>query len=245
MSGPADLVRVLHEDKYFMVFYKPPGIPTTSPDASPSLVQVAKHINRNASLLHPSSRLDADVSGLVTFARTRPAIQHLLDARKNGRYFRCYIGLARGVFENDAGSFTSNIARDPADARKRLALSEDDEGIDVKTALTDFRVIEKNRYATALHLFPRTGRTHQLRVHLADATFPLLGDHHYGGPKRLTLSDGRMVSARRVMLHCARVTIPRMHGEGTLTFTCDVDDDMRKAWRDLGGHDKKLIATDE
>jgi 23S rRNA-/tRNA-specific pseudouridylate synthase len=92
--------------------------------------------------------------------------------------------------------------------------------------------------AALLLLSPLTGRTHQLRVHVARAGVPLLGDRHYGGPMRCTLPTGQVVRAGRVMLHCARVRLPKI-GEaadaGKLSVDAPIPDDFRAVWLALGG----------
>jgi hypothetical protein len=98
--------------------------------------------------------------------------------------------------------------------------------------------------AALLLLFPQTGRTHQLRVHAAHAGVPLLGDTLYGGPKRIVRPDGRVLTSRRVMLHCAEVTIPDpSRSEPTLTFHSPLPHDMRQIWRALGGREPDGLAA--
>ncbi len=94
---------------------------------------------------------------------------------------------------------------------------------------------------TLLALEPQTGRTHQLRVHAAAAGAALLGDVRYGGEKRVTLADGRVVTGRRVMLHCERLVLPDVvRGEGTLTLTSPVPADFRQVFLALGGDEGAL-----
>ena len=75
---------------------------------------------------------------------------------------------------------------------------------------------------------PRTGRTHQLRVHAARAGCALLGDRAYGGSVRLVDADGRVSRAGRPMLHCAEVCVPSPAGAGPMTFHAPVPQDMRQ-----------------
>jgi 23S rRNA-/tRNA-specific pseudouridylate synthase len=101
--------------------------------------------------------------------------------------------------------------------------------------MTDYETARTLDQAALLYLRPRTGRTHQLRVHASQAGAPLLGDRHYGGPLRVVRPDGRVVSARRVMLHCARLVLPGLAGGGELVVTAQPPEDMRAVWRALGG----------
>jgi 23S rRNA-/tRNA-specific pseudouridylate synthase len=235
-------LRILYRDADLLVLFKPAGLPTTSPDGRGCLTEIAARLDPDATRLHASSRLDAEVTGIVTFARTTRAIEGLLAARRDGQYERYYLGLAVGAPSPTAGEFDWPIDRDPRDPRKRVALDHPRAARSGKRsagtaqeALTRYRVLGSLPSAALLLLSPLTGRTHQLRVHVARAGVPLLGDRHYGGPQRCTLPDGRVVRAGRVMLHCARVRLPNI-GDGTrLTLDAPIPDDFRAVWLALGG----------
>ncbi|HET8932513.1 MAG TPA: RluA family pseudouridine synthase [Polyangiales bacterium] len=239
MTDRAD-VRVLHQDADLLVLWKPSGLPTTSPDGRGCLTEVAARIDPRAPRLHASSRLDAEVTGVVTFARTTRAIEGLLAARKAGQYERYYLGLAIGAPSPPEGEFNWPIERDPRDPRKRTAAGSGK--LQAQDALTRYRVLGSLPTAALLLLSPMTGRTHQLRVHAARAGVPLLGDKHYGGPVRCTLPDGRVVRAARVMLHCARVRLPKIGGVTGERVTVDapLPEDFQRVWVALGGEGDAL-----
>ena len=102
-----------------------------------------------------------------------------------------------------------------------------------RDAHTDYRVVEQTPVGSVFHLRPRTGRTHQLRVHAAKAGAPLFGDHAYGGERRLTLPDGRVLTARRVMLHCHRVSFP--WGRERREFESPLPDDFANVMQAVSG----------
>lgn len=229
-------VRVLHRDEHLLVLEKPSGIPTTAPPGGGRcLVDVAKALDPDAPRLHPSSRLDAEVSGIVTFARTPLATQHLLEARAAGRYARRYLGVASGVPEPAEGAWEDAIGLDPRDARKRRVVAGGTAG--ARTARSEYRVLAAigGVRCALLWLQPQTGRTHQLRVHAAHAGVALYGDRPYEGPQRLVLADGSVVTARRVMLHCCRVSVPALGGDGVLRFESHVAPDIAQLWSAAGG----------
>ena len=245
----AEDIRVLHRDAELLVLWKPAGLPTTSPDGRGCLTELAAQLDPSAPRLHASSRLDAEVTGIVTFARTTRAIEGLLEARRTGRYERYYLGIATGAPEPARGELRWAIDRDPRDARKRVALPPPAAGKKARgqEALTLYRTLQLLPTAALLLLSPQTGRTHQLRVHIAKAGFPLLGDRHYGGPTQCTLANGRVLRAGRVMLHCARVRLPQLAGASALTrlarLTIDapIPDDMQTLWAGLGGEPEQLL----
>lgn len=208
-------VVVVHRDASLLVLCKPPGLATTSPDArDDTLVKAAAALDPEAPHLHPSSRLDADVSGLVTFARTREATRYLLDAREQGSYRRAYVGLVAHAPALDEGVFDGAIGLDPRDARKRRVVEEGSALKNARPSRTKYRVLARSGHAALIWLEPITGRTHQLRVHLAHAGSPLLGDRPYGGPPRVVLDDGAALGARRVMLHCFALRLPALRAAG-------------------------------
>ena len=217
MSEP----RVVHRDEALLVLAKPSGLPTTSPDDGDCLVRRAKALDPDAPNLHPTSRLDAEVSGLVTFARTREANRDVLGARERGAYRRLYVALA--LASPSESRWTGPIAIDPRDPRKRRVHP------DGKPSATRVELLAQSGEVRLLALRPETGRTHQIRVHAAHAGCPILGDRPYGGAKRLTLPNGRVLTARRTMLHCARVELETAHA-GTLRFADDPPDDFRALW---------------
>ncbi len=224
-------VRVVHRDAALLVLEKPSGLPTTSPPGgAEALTDIAARLDPDAPHLHASSRLDAEVTGLVTFARTRAANVALLAARKAGAYRRLYLALAAAAPSPDSGTLEGAIGLDLGDPRKRRI---DPRG---KPAETAYETRFSNEHVALVALRPATGRTHQLRVHAADAGFPFLGDVHYGGEKRVTLANGRVVTARRVMLHCAELVLPDVvAGKGTLTMRSPPPADFCRVFEGLGG----------
>lgn len=225
-------VQVVHRDAHLLVLAKPPGLPTTAPDDGPCLAQEAKRLDPDAPRLHASSRLDLPVSGLVTFARTREANDALLAARRAGAYQRLYLGIAQAA--PDLGEWTEALALDPADPRRRVVSTRAcDRGH--REAHTDSALRAATDHGVLLELRPRTGRTHQLRVHAAHHGAPLLGDTRYGGVTRVVTDDGRVVTARRVMLHCTALDLPDIARGGMLALRMAPPDDFARVWSKLGG----------
>jgi 23S rRNA-/tRNA-specific pseudouridylate synthase len=200
-----------------LVVQKPAGMPTTAPSEDTRCLVRWVEEELPELRAHPTSRLDSPVSGIVTFALSKRANQRLLEARRAGTYERLYVGLTVHEVSPEKGAWSWPISIDPKNAKLRIA----GPGRGERDALTDYEVVERSTHATVLHLRPRTGRTHQLRVHAAKAGVPLFGDHAYGGERRLTLPDGRVLTPRRVMLHCHRVSFP--WGNTEMQFEAPLD----------------------
>jgi len=236
-ARPLEPIAVVYRDDDLLIVVKPAGIATTSPDGRDCLVALVRALDPHAPRLHATSRLDAEVTGLVTFARTTRAIEALLEARKAGAYGRCYVALAPHAPTPLLGTWSASIAHDLRDKRLRTTQgSARASADDVRTASTDYTTAATLPLGAALHLRPRTGRTHQLRVHCAAAGLPLLGDTQYGGVARVTSPNGRVVAARRVMLHCALLSLPRLAGGAAhLVVRAPIPADMSATWSALGG----------
>lgn len=227
---------IVYKDAHLLVLDKPVGIATTAPEGD-SLFARARELDPSAPALHPLSRLDTQVSGLTTFARTELANRVAMEARKQGTLRRSYLGLAAQRPSADEGEWQYAIAIDPRDPKRRLVST----AASAKPAHTRYRVFASAGPLVAFDFWPITGRTHQLRVHASAAGYALLGDVAYRGTKRLTLPNGRVLSAQRVMLHCAafRMPDPRNLAQ-VITLSLPAPADMAALWRDAGGDPSAL-----
>jgi 23S rRNA-/tRNA-specific pseudouridylate synthase len=231
----AGRVRLLVREGDLVAADKPAGVPTIADHegAAHSLVAlVARETGLDPSRVHPTSRLDRDVSGVVFFALTKEAARRLAQARVEGRYERRYVGVASrfpGAREHGTWNAPIGRARDP---RLRTV-----GGRDATHAETLYAVLARAAGGPALlAVRPLTGRTHQIRVHAAHAGAPLLGDRSYGGPARVTLPNGTVLETDRIALHAARVVVPGERGV-PLVATAPVPGSMRGLWSSLGGDD--------
>ncbi len=198
---------VLHDGDGILMVDKPAGMPTI-PDQKGSahslLHRAAEVTRRDPATLHPTSRLDRDVSGVVTFAVDAAAATALRLAREQGAYRRLYVALGAGVLATPSARWEWSLAPDRA-PRVHRAVPCGQKG--AVPAASRVVVAATQGANVALALAPETGRTHQLRVHAAAAGVPLVGDRIYGGPGRITTATGAVRVPGRIALHCARVDI--------------------------------------
>jgi 23S rRNA-/tRNA-specific pseudouridylate synthase len=211
-----------------------PAAVTTIPghgDGAESLLSmVARTLGVHPRTLHPTSRLDRGVSGVVVFARTTAAADRLAAARARGSYSRRYLAIAASAPSPTSGEWTAAIGagRDP---RHRGV-----GGRDPAAARSRYGTVARAGEWALLGLEPVTGRTHQLRVHASHAGAPLLGDRSYGGPTRASLASGRVLAFERIALHAARVRVPRSDGS-VVEVSSPVPDALRDWWQLAGGAD--------
>lgn len=237
-------LRVLYRDTHLLVLEKPAGIATTAPAGGTSLFALAQKLDPGAPQLHPLSRLDTQVTGIVAFARTPEANRLALEARRKGALHRRYLGLTAHAPEPPEGRWTWHIGLDRRDPTRRVALEPGERGVGVKEARTRYRVAAVSGPITALHLWPETGRTHQLRVHASKAGAPLFGDVAYGGEKRLTLANGRVLTGSRVMLHCTALRMPRVGAREPLVLDLAPPPDLVAVWKAAGGAPEALALAE-
>ena len=205
--GPAPVqpqvdLTVVYEDDVLAVIDKPSGLVVHPAPGHPSgtLADGLKQRGTTWSLLGGAERagivhrLDRDTSGLLVVAKTEAAHRSLARQLSDRTLGRTYWALVHGGFREESGTIDGPIGRHPRD-RRRMAIVEGG-----REAVTDFRVVERLNGATVLELSLRTGRTHQIRVHLASIGHPIIGDSVYGRPDT-TLGRPALHAMRLRLVH--------------------------------------------
>jgi len=180
------MFEILHSDDAFVAVNKPSGlltVPGRGPDKQDCLYRRVLENFPDALMVH---RLDMDTSGLVLFACSPEAQRNISMQFERREISKTYIAVVEGVVVEDAGRVDYPLRKDMA---QRLPPKHLVDCVRGKKALTEWQVLERGVSTTRLALFPRTGRSHQLRVHMQSIGFPIVGDPIYGHP------------AERLMLH--------------------------------------------
>lgn len=215
---------VVYEDSALLVLNKPAGI-VVHPAAGNwqgTLVHALLHHCRDLAgiggrerpgIVH---RLDKETSGILVVAKTDLAHQKLSAQFKNHTIARRYVALVRGNVAQ-AGKVILPIGRDTIDRKKISART-----LSPREAETHYTVRERLKVATLVDLYPQTGRTHQLRVHMSHLGHPVVGDRTYGGRPAREIP----VEAGRQMLHAEQLGFLHPTTGAALTFSAPLPDDM-------------------
>jgi 23S rRNA pseudouridine1911/1915/1917 synthase len=215
-------LRIVYEDNDLMVVDKPAGMtvhPAPGHHGHTLVNAVLAHVpdlvdmegTDRPGIVH---RLDKDTSGLIIVAKNVTAHMMLAEQFKNRTIAKTYIALVKGRVSPDHGVIEGEIGRDPRD-RKRMAVIRGG-----RQASTEYIVVRHVDGCTLLEVKPRSGRTHQIRVHLAAAGFPIIGDAIYGVKSQFL---------KRQFLHAHRLTF-RLPSTGMpVSFSSELPADLADA----------------
>lgn len=224
---------VLYRDDAVIVLDKPPGLSVQGGEKQTrhldAMLDVFADGENRPKLVH---RLDKDTSGVLLLARTAPAARTLAETFRGRGALKQYWAVTAGVPKHPAGRINAALikAAGAGGREKQTVADRDDE--DAKWALTHYAVVDQaGRQAAWLALWPRTGRTHQLRVHCQATGTPILGDGKYGGQAAFL---GGVDLPRKLHLHARRLTLPHPGGRGLIDVTAPLPAHMKTTFDLLG-----------
>lgn len=237
LEGQDIPLSIMHEDEVLLILDKPAGL-VVHPAAGHrdgtllnALLHHCPSLNTlpRCGIVH---RLDKDTSGVLMVAKTLEAHKLLVEQLQAREVFREYLALVHGEVTGGA-TIDAPLGRHPTD-RKRIAVR-----VGGKRAVTHYRIEQRFSGLTLLRVKLETGRTHQIRVHMAHAKFPLVGDPVYGGRPRLPLGADphgldRLRGFRRQALHAAQLGIVHPRSGDYRQWSSPVPDDFQQLLDSLG-----------
>jgi 23S rRNA pseudouridine1911/1915/1917 synthase len=215
-------LNVHYEDADIIVVDKPPGMTTHPAPGSRSgtlvnaLLGILPNLADSDSPERPGivHRLDKDTSGLIVVAKNRKALEILSSQFKSRRVKKVYLALVKGHVKPDRGLIDAPVGRDPVHRQRMAVVSSG------RPAQTAYRVKRYLDGYTLLELKPETGRTHQIRVHLSEIGYPVVGDAVYGSKSELIA---------RQFLHAYKLTFRLPSTGEQVTFTTQLPEDLKAA----------------
>lgn len=235
-------IKVLYEDKDIVVFDKPSGILVHSDGKTKSKTMVdffiskypkSKNVGEDIVLSDGSTlkrsgvihRLDKETSGVIIFAKTKLGFNYLKNQFKNHTIKKIYNAFVYGNPKNDRGVIDKAIGRDSRDFRQKT-VSRDMKG-EVREAVTNYIVLHKNKDYSFIKAIPKTGRTHQIRVHLKSIGNPVVADSLYSGKVRNSLGF------KRTALHSKSIEFENTKGD-LIKVEADFPEDFIYALSKIG-----------
>ncbi|HEV7238825.1 MAG TPA: RluA family pseudouridine synthase [Thermoanaerobaculia bacterium] len=230
---------VLYEDADVVVIDKPAGLVVHPAAGHPDQTLVnallfhVKDLSGVGGEIRPGivHRLDKDTSGVMIIAKHDEAHRKLTAGWNTESVRKEYVALVYGTPSSERGTVDAPIGRDPRD-RKRMATAAGG-----RAAITDYEVAERLRYVSLVRCRLRTGRTHQIRVHMKHLGHPIVGDPLYSGPQWRGIPDKRvqklLSSVERQMLHAARIRFAHPRTGAPMSFDAPLPDDFSSVLNQL------------
>jgi 23S rRNA pseudouridine1911/1915/1917 synthase len=232
-------LRIVFEDEHLLVVDKPAGL-VVHPAAGNfdgTLVNALLHhcgasLSGIGGVARPGivHRIDKDTSGLLVVAKTDVAHEGLARQFADHSIERRYLAIVNGLPKMEEGTIDAPLARSSIN-RKKIAIVEAGRG---KRAVTHWRRLTPLRDAALVECRLETGRTHQIRVHMASISHPLLGDPVYGGNARTHRALLRELGFERQALHAARIGFVHPVTKARLSFDSVLPSDMQHLFSALG-----------
>jgi 23S rRNA pseudouridine955/2504/2580 synthase len=205
-SVPGAEFKVLFEDAHLLIIDKPAGVAVHGGSGiSYGVIEQLRASRPEAKFLELVHRLDRETSGILLLAKKRSALTNLHEQIREGRLDKRYLALVHGDWQNPRQHVKLALFKySTADGERRVRVQADGQ-----PSHTVFNLLRKYGPFALLEAELKTGRTHQIRVHLASSGFPIAGDDKYGDfglNRELQKSEGSRVALKRMFLHAYQIT---------------------------------------
>lgn len=237
LVAPAREFAIVHEDEALLVVDKPAGVAVHGGSGVDfGVIEQLRRARPQAKFLELAHRLDRETSGLLVVAKKRAALVRLHDMFREGVIVKHYLALVKGVWRNALQHVRLPLLKQETAGGERR-VSVDPAG---KPAHSIVRLVTRWENFSLLDVELKTGRTHQIRVHLTHLGFPLAGDDKYGD---FALNrDLQKAGLKRMFLHAAELRLPHPLSNAPLVLTAPLPDELRAFLARLDQHEQRKDA---
>ncbi len=210
-------IKVLFEDPYYIAFDKPAGLLVISAPGRKerTLSEIVNNELKKKSAcfrMHPCHRIDRETSGLILFAKGKKSQQIMMERFRKKNVSKYYIALVQGHMKQKQGVLKSKI--------RNLERGRFYSDAPFKMAVTRYNVDKEMKDYSIVSVWPKTGRTNQIRIQFAERGHPLLGERKYARSK------DRIIKFRRCALHARQLIFRHPVLKTTINISCDLAQDM-------------------
>lgn len=236
-------LKILFENDDFLIIDKPSGITVNRSDTTSGevtlqdLIEKEEKIDKDdtdeefrsrSGIVH---RLDKETSGVLIVAKNPKAFENLQAQFKERKVDKSYIALVHGKLRPEVGDINVPVGRLPWNRRRFGVLAGGREAVTSYKVITNYQLPNSNEQFSLVRLYPKTGRTHQIRVHLKYIGHPIFGDVLYAG-RKTSREDRKMLS--RVFLHAERIKFLDPKTNKEIEFVSDLPPELSSLLEKLG-----------
>lgn len=219
-----DPKRILFEDADLLIYDKPSGLIVHSPDHKTDEVSLIEQIEEylvskwwkpSGTFAHPAlaHRIDRDTSWIIISCLNRLSYEHMAEQFRTRKVEKTYLALVAGVPEPREGIINAPLLRQDTGRTDEAKVIVDPKGQSAETSYKVLKTGSKNDWSL-VELHPKTGRTHQIRVHMAHIGHPLIGDKRYGWPNVVKFTELKDLYQRRGhLLHATQIEFINIHNQ--------------------------------
>jgi 23S rRNA pseudouridine1911/1915/1917 synthase len=228
---PGTMIKIIFENKDIIVVDKPVGLSIHAGvgksektlvdfllEKFPEIASVGDAPEIRPGIVH---RLDKETSGVMIVARNQKSFEYLKDLFKNRKIEKIYMALVHGKLKEKEGQVEGEMGRSKKDFRKQALVRGKISVRKERYSLTHFKVKKEVENGTLLEVSPKTGRMHQIRVHLHSIGHPIVGD------KKYTFKEYKNIDAPRMFLHAASISFTG-HGNKKYFFESELPKEFQK-----------------
>jgi len=214
---------ILYEDDGLLIINKPSGMAVHGGSGiNFGVIETIRALRPQAKFLELVHRLDRDTSGCLLIAKKSSVLKELHELLRTGDIQKCYLALVQGYWPKHLHEVDAPLKKNILQSGERMVFVQNDG----KQSLTEFNVVQRFSEVTLIQAKPKTGRTHQIRVHAQHAEHPVVGDEKYGEKK--FNKHMRKLGCKRLFLHASQLIFTLPTSGKDISVKAELPEDLQK-----------------